>query len=181
MPAYRLLTLFTLVAAALCLTVTQTGGEVAAYAAIAIGLFNSIMFPVIFTLTLERSTASQAATSGLLCMAITGGALLRCWRVRSRMLRAEACRFSCRRAATSGYSCSPWLLGRARVNATAGAFTGLTDSGSSYTMIDSIRIGTFSSFSGPCGISSRNESESPAGAGSSRCRADSEWCRSGCR
>lgn len=75
-PAYRLLTLFTLVAAALCLLVTQTGGEVAAYAAIAVGLFNSIMFPVIFTLTLERSTASQAATSGLLCMAIIGGALL---------------------------------------------------------------------------------------------------------
>jgi FHS family L-fucose permease-like MFS transporter len=71
-----LLTLFTLVAAALCFTVTQTGGEVAAYAAIAVGLFNSIMFPVIFTLTLERSTASQAATSGLLCMAIIGGALL---------------------------------------------------------------------------------------------------------
>jgi FHS family L-fucose permease-like MFS transporter len=75
-PAPRLLTLFTLVAALLSLTVTQSGGEVAAYAAIAVGLFNSIMFPVIFTLTLERSTASQAATSGLLCMAIIGGALL---------------------------------------------------------------------------------------------------------
>jgi FHS family L-fucose permease-like MFS transporter len=75
-PAARLLTLFTLVATALCLTVTQSGGEVAAYAAIAVGLFNSIMFPVIFTLTLERSTASQAATSGLLCMAIIGGAIL---------------------------------------------------------------------------------------------------------
>ena len=34
------------------------------------------MFPVIFTLTLERSTASGAATSGLLCMAIVGGAVL---------------------------------------------------------------------------------------------------------
>ena len=75
-PASRLLTLFTVVAAALCFTVTQTGGEVAAYAAIAVGLFNSIMFPVIFTLTLERSTASQAATSGLLCVAIIGGALM---------------------------------------------------------------------------------------------------------
>jgi FHS family L-fucose permease-like MFS transporter len=75
-PAPRLLTVFTLVAAALCLTVTQTGGEVAAYAAIAVGLFNSIMFPVIFSLTLERSTASNAATSGLLCMAIVGGAIL---------------------------------------------------------------------------------------------------------
>jgi MFS transporter, FHS family, L-fucose permease len=75
-PAPRLLTLFTLVAAVLCLTVTQSSGGVAAYAALAVGLFNSIMFPVIFTLTLERSTASQAATSGLLCMAIIGGAIL---------------------------------------------------------------------------------------------------------
>jgi MFS transporter, FHS family, L-fucose permease len=75
-PAWRLLTLFATVAAVLCLTVSQSGGEVSAYAALAVGLFNSIMFPVIFTLTLERSTASQAATSGLLCMAIVGGAVL---------------------------------------------------------------------------------------------------------
>ncbi len=74
--AWRLLTLFAIVAAVLCLTVSQSSGDVSAYSALAIGLFNSIMFPVIFTLTLERSTASQAATSGLLCMAIVGGALL---------------------------------------------------------------------------------------------------------
>jgi FHS family L-fucose permease-like MFS transporter len=74
--AWRLLTLFAIVAAVLCLTVSQSNGDVSAYSALAIGLFNSIMFPVIFTLTLERSTASQAATSGLLCMAIVGGALL---------------------------------------------------------------------------------------------------------
>ena len=76
LPAARLLTLSTFIAAALCFTVTQSGGSVAAYAAIAVGLFNSIMFPVIFSLTLERSTASNAATSGLLCMAIVGGAIL---------------------------------------------------------------------------------------------------------
>jgi len=34
------------------------------------------MFPTIFTLTLERSSASAAGTSGLLCMAIIGGAIL---------------------------------------------------------------------------------------------------------
>ncbi len=34
------------------------------------------MFPVIFTLTLERSTASSEATSGLLCTAIVGGAFV---------------------------------------------------------------------------------------------------------
>ena len=42
------------------------------YAALAIGFFNSIMFPTIFTITLERSGVSQSATSGLLCVAIFG-------------------------------------------------------------------------------------------------------------
>ena len=71
-----LLTVNTAVAAILCLIVTQTSGETAAYAAIAVGFFNSIMFPTIFTLTLERSTAPASATSGLLCTAIVGGAVL---------------------------------------------------------------------------------------------------------
>ncbi len=71
-----LLTVNTAVAAILCLVVTQTSGETAAYAAIAIGFFNSIMFPTIFTLTLERSGAPASATSGLLCTAIVGGAVL---------------------------------------------------------------------------------------------------------
>jgi FHS family L-fucose permease-like MFS transporter len=51
-------------------------GPAAAYAALAVGFFNSIMFPTIFTLTLERSKASPASTSGLLCMAIVGGAII---------------------------------------------------------------------------------------------------------
>jgi FHS family L-fucose permease-like MFS transporter len=72
----RLLAIAAAVAALLCLTVSQLTGEVASYAALSIGLFNSIMFPVIFTITLERSSASAASTSGLLCMAIIGGAVL---------------------------------------------------------------------------------------------------------
>ena len=56
--------------------VLAVDGPVAGYAALAIGLFNSIMFPTIFTITLERSGVSQSATSGLLCLAIFGGALL---------------------------------------------------------------------------------------------------------
>jgi len=56
--------------------VAQTSGVSAAFAALAVGLFNSIMFPAIFTLTLERSSAPASATSGLLCMAIIGGAVL---------------------------------------------------------------------------------------------------------
>ncbi|MDR7920493.1 glucose/galactose MFS transporter, partial [Escherichia coli] len=74
--ADRLLALFTAIAAAMCLYVFAVGGVTAGFVALSIGLFNSIMFPVIFTLTLERSTASEEATSGLLCTAIVGGAFL---------------------------------------------------------------------------------------------------------
>ena len=86
--ADRVLAAAAAVAMLLCLVVTQqsglvtlmfggvTAGQVAGFAAIAIGFFNSIMFPTIFTLTLERSSAPTPSTSGLLCMAIVGGAVL---------------------------------------------------------------------------------------------------------
>jgi len=74
--ATRLLAIFTAVSALLCLYVVIVGGVSAGFVALAIGFFNSIMFPVIFTITLERSTASEEATSGLLCTAIVGGALV---------------------------------------------------------------------------------------------------------
>jgi MFS transporter, FHS family, L-fucose permease len=74
--APRLLATAASAAALLCLAVNQGSGATAAVGALSVGLFNSIMFPVIFTVTLERSTASIASTSGLLCTAIVGGALL---------------------------------------------------------------------------------------------------------
>lgn len=58
------------------ITLDLTTGAILGLSALLIGLFNSIMFPTIFTLTLERSTAATSATSGLLCMAIVGGAFL---------------------------------------------------------------------------------------------------------
>jgi MFS transporter, FHS family, L-fucose permease len=64
------------VAALLCLAVLTAQGPIAGYAALSIGFFNSIMFPTIFTITLERSGVSQSSTSGLLCLAIFGGAVL---------------------------------------------------------------------------------------------------------
>lgn len=76
LPAARLLAVVTAAAALLCFVVLLFGGEVGGYAALSIGLFNSIMFPTIFTLTLERSSASEEVTSGFLCMAIVGGAFL---------------------------------------------------------------------------------------------------------
>lgn len=74
--AARLLATFTIIAALLCLYVVLIGGVGAGFVALSIGLFNSIMFPVIFTLTLERSEAPPESVSGLLCTAIVGGAVL---------------------------------------------------------------------------------------------------------
>jgi FHS family L-fucose permease-like MFS transporter len=75
-PAPTLLAIFAAIACLICLFVVTVGGAASGYAALTIGLFNSIMFPVIFTLTLERSTASAEATSGFLCFSIVGGAAL---------------------------------------------------------------------------------------------------------
>lgn len=74
--APRLLAAAAAVASLLCLTVALTSGSVAGYAALSVGLFNSIMFPTIFTITLERAGVAQSSTSGLLCVAIVGGAIL---------------------------------------------------------------------------------------------------------
>ncbi len=76
MLAHRLLAIFATIAAMSCFYVLVAGGVSAGFVALGIGLFNSIMFPVIFTLTLERSTVSTESTSGLLCTAIAGGAVI---------------------------------------------------------------------------------------------------------
>ncbi len=74
--AGRVLGVFAIINVALCLTVSQSLGALAAGAALSLGFFNSVMFPTLFTLTLERSSAPAASVSGLLCSAIVGGALL---------------------------------------------------------------------------------------------------------
>jgi FHS family L-fucose permease-like MFS transporter len=74
--AFRLLSAVAIAACTFCLIVSQSQGGLSGCVALSIGILNAIMFPTIFTLTLERSTASTAATSGLLCMAIVGGAVL---------------------------------------------------------------------------------------------------------
>jgi FHS family L-fucose permease-like MFS transporter len=76
LPAATLLAGAAFAAAAACLVVFAVSGPAAGVVALAIGLFNAIMFPVIFTLTMERSTASTPATVGLLCTAVVGGALV---------------------------------------------------------------------------------------------------------
>jgi len=72
----KLLALFAAVAGLLVATTMLTHGDVAMVSVIAIGLFNSIMFPTIFALGIERMGPLTGKASSLLIMAIVGGALL---------------------------------------------------------------------------------------------------------
>jgi FHS family L-fucose permease-like MFS transporter len=58
------------------LTTMLSGGATAMYSIIAIGLFNSIMFPTIFALGIERLGPMTSKASSLLIMAIVGGAVI---------------------------------------------------------------------------------------------------------
>ncbi|HEX7114731.1 MAG TPA: sugar MFS transporter [Steroidobacter sp.] len=60
----------------LLVTAMSVGGKTAMYSVLAIGLFNSIMFPTIFTLAIHKLGRHTGEGSGLLCMAIVGGAIV---------------------------------------------------------------------------------------------------------
>ncbi|WP_340313621.1 sugar MFS transporter [Rhizorhabdus argentea] len=72
----KLLSGFALCAGLLVLLSMGTTGMIAGWSLIAVGLFNSIMFPTIFSLSLEGQGAKTPEASGLLCMAIVGGAIV---------------------------------------------------------------------------------------------------------
>lgn len=55
---------------------TNTTGTVAGYSLLAIGLMNSIMFPTIFSLACEKLGARAADGSGIINIAIFGGAVI---------------------------------------------------------------------------------------------------------
>ena len=57
------------------LSVNSTG-MVAVWAILGVGLFNSIMFPTIFSLALQGLGKHTAQGSGILCLAIVGGAIV---------------------------------------------------------------------------------------------------------
>ncbi len=63
-------------AIALILLSTSTTGIVAGYSLLAIGLMNSIMFPTIFSLACEKLGARAADGSGIINIAIFGGAVI---------------------------------------------------------------------------------------------------------
>src|SRR5450432_293981 len=60
----------------LLLTTMFSHGQIAVWSVVAIGLFNSIMFPTIFTLSIERLGPLTGKGSSLLIMAIVGGAVI---------------------------------------------------------------------------------------------------------
>jgi FHS family L-fucose permease-like MFS transporter len=63
-------------AVALLLTSATGSGAVSAWSLLAVGLFNSIMFPTIFSLASEGLGARAAEGSGIMCVAIVGGAII---------------------------------------------------------------------------------------------------------
>lgn len=72
----RLLGIFAMIAVALLAVTMASSGMTAVYAVVAIGLFNSIMFPTIFTLGVARLGHMTGRASSLLIMAIVGGAII---------------------------------------------------------------------------------------------------------
>ncbi len=74
--ATRVLAAFSIGAFVVMLVATFAQGPVAMWALISVGLFHSIMFPTIFTLGIKGLGPLTEEGSGLLIMAIAGGALV---------------------------------------------------------------------------------------------------------
>ena len=72
----KVLATFASLAIVMILISINTFGLISMWSILAVGLFNSIMFPTIFTLSLDGLGELKAQASGLLCMAIVGGAII---------------------------------------------------------------------------------------------------------
>jgi len=72
----KVLAIFATLAILMIVISINTVGLLSMWSILAVGLFNSIMFPTIFTLSLEGLGDLKAQASGLLCMAIVGGAVI---------------------------------------------------------------------------------------------------------
>ena len=64
------------VAIILILLSLSSTGSVALWTILGVGLFNSIMFPTIFSLALQQLGKDTPQGSGILCLAIVGGAIV---------------------------------------------------------------------------------------------------------
>ncbi|MFK5959370.1 MAG: sugar MFS transporter [Lutibacter sp.] len=72
----KVLALFAIMAILLLAISMLTTGFIAMWSILLVGLFNSIMFPTIFTLSLNGLGEYKPQASGILCTAIVGGAFI---------------------------------------------------------------------------------------------------------
>ena len=75
-PAGKALAFNALAASVLIALAVFTDGQVAMWSILFVGLFNSIMFPTIFSLGLKGLGQHTSQGSGILCLAIVGGAVV---------------------------------------------------------------------------------------------------------
>ena len=76
MKPQNVLSFFGLGAISMILISINTTGTTAMWSILAVGLFNSVMFPTIFSLAISQLGDYKPQGSGLLCTAIVGGAIL---------------------------------------------------------------------------------------------------------
>ena len=72
----KVLSIFAAIAIGLIITSNLSTGLVAMWTIISVGLFNSIMFPTIFSLALDGLGENKPQGSGVLCTMIVGGAII---------------------------------------------------------------------------------------------------------
>ncbi|SHJ10199.1 MFS transporter, FHS family, L-fucose permease [Mesonia phycicola] len=72
----KVLSIFAIIAVSLIIISTQSTGLVAMWTIISVGLFNSIMFPTIFSLGIDELGDSKPQGSGIMCTMIVGGAIV---------------------------------------------------------------------------------------------------------
>ncbi|HWR15732.1 MAG TPA: sugar MFS transporter [Terriglobales bacterium] len=75
-PARKVLAFNAVMSGSLVLVTMMTSGHIAVWSVLLVGLFNSIMFPTIFTLAIEGMGPLTGDASGLLIAAIVGGAII---------------------------------------------------------------------------------------------------------
>ncbi|MEQ3513889.1 sugar MFS transporter [Pseudoalteromonas sp. BZB3] len=74
--AGKVLAFNAVMAIVLLVVAVMSDGAVAKWSILAVGLFNSIMFPTIFSLAINKLGDAASHGAGLLCLAIVGGAIV---------------------------------------------------------------------------------------------------------
>ncbi|MFK7746902.1 MAG: sugar MFS transporter [Kordia sp.] len=72
----KVLSVFAILAISMIVLSMTTTGLVSMWSILAVGLFNSIMFPTIFALAIDGLSDLKPQASGILCTAIVGGAVI---------------------------------------------------------------------------------------------------------